>query len=87
MAKIIPFKQKPLSSEEKSLREKLQSNPDDLETLGKLLILKIHEGKFDPDGDYAKGILRCIETTRVEEIDLFLNTKGQIVEGMNWQHL
>jgi len=83
MAKIIPFKQKH-SSDEKVLRAHLQSKPNDFEALWKLLILKIYEGKFDPDGDYAKGILRCIETARVEEIELFLNTTRPIVEGMNW---
>jgi len=56
MGKIIPFKAKQ-SAEEKPLREKMRSNPDDLETLAKLLILKIQEGKFDPKSDYAEGIL------------------------------
>ena len=83
MTKLIPFKQK-LSSVEKVLQEQLQANPEDIATLGKLLILKIQEGKFDPDSDYAKGILHCIETAGVGEIELFLNTTGQIVEGMNW---
>lgn len=36
MGKLIPFKQKQ-SSEEKVLRKRLQTNPDDLEIWGKLL--------------------------------------------------
>ncbi|MBI4698059.1 MAG: hypothetical protein HY758_03905 [Nitrospirae bacterium] len=71
MGKIIPFKANQ-SSEEKAFRKKLQTSPDDLETLTKLLILKIREGKFDPKSDYAKGIIRCIETANVEEINRFL---------------
>ena len=86
MGKVVPFKRKPASPEEESLRQRLQTNPDDLEALTELFLMKVEQGQFDPTSDYARGILRSIETVELEAIKGFLQGITPIVEAVNWSN-
>jgi hypothetical protein len=46
MGNVVPFKQKPSSPEREALRQRLQRNADDLQTLAKLFPAKKKDGLF-----------------------------------------
>lgn len=82
MGKVVPFKQKAVSPEEEVLRARLKANPDDL-ALTELFLLKVNEGKFDRENDYAKGILRCVESQQLSAINNFLAVIAPVIESIS----
>lgn len=84
MGKLIPFKQKNLTTEEQALRKRLQTNPDDFEALGNLLILKIRDGKFNHESDYAHRLMKSLEKATPAEVDQFIVNISPISEAIDW---
>ena len=87
MGNIVPFKQKKMSPVEQAIRERLHTYPDNLNTLCDLLILKVQEGGFSSKSDYAKKILKCLDTTDKPKANSFLFSVTPLIEALDWSKL